>query len=441
MPDIFLLDPTEIYQSDFGSDEEQSVKLLNIITYTEPLFHDGSWIDVFACAEIEIEINGQRHVLHCRPYQMPVCCNGLWIQADMLHAVSLGAAIKTDATKAVRFCASRKQWWQRRSAVFPVKDYRWRTCVFRTHTWNGFVQVQGDGSVYYHAGEDLALQKDKHALVSPVDGVITKAPGPDGDGQSNPIVVADEHYIYRFAHCNAERIRSDLEPDLAVKRGEFLARTGNTWNGKAVPDDHLHWGMALKDGTVVNTYPFMVASYQAAWRDEILPVAGGFRFCRVGDTLCLDASRSIVPVDSTASYRWLLHDDQWIDGSSSTLRYERPGSYCEVLEVTDQHGQQFHDVVWVRVSDEDSAQNLPRAFINYHPMRCVKVGTDIDFYIRHWQMSRPMIDFGDGTAPRLFERYQQHAYTAPGHYIVTVTDTTNSAVSAHFRCVVHVDPA
>ncbi len=172
VPVIFSLDQGEFFSSSFGGEEEVTIELLSYSCEFDKLFGKGKWYSIFRDAVIKVRIDKKEFSLWCRPYQMPVEIEGLWIQADMLKEVQLGASIKADTEKTVRFAASTEKWWEREETVFPIKEYLWRSSIFRTHTWNGYVQLQGDGSIDYHAGEDFTLQRDRHSLVSPVDGVV-----------------------------------------------------------------------------------------------------------------------------------------------------------------------------------------------------------------------------------------------------------------------------
>ena len=118
--------------------------------------------------------------------------------------------------------------------------------------------------LYYHRGEDFGMIPDLDQALAISDAVVTKVPGPDGDGDSNSVTLEDRTGLrFLYVHMNAEHIRKDLRPGAMVAGGEALGLTGNTWAGRPVGDPHLHIDAKEKrTGRYINTFPLIAAAYR-----------------------------------------------------------------------------------------------------------------------------------------------------------------------------------
>lgn len=437
-PEIFELSCGEMYSSTYGRDKLRTIKLIDVKSIYEPYFQEGKWYDIFLKAEVIVEVDGNACMLICAPYQRPVNVNGLNIMIDLVNGLQHGT-VPVKLVKDARFAVKTADlpWFDKERFVFPVNDYRWRATNY-THTWNGLVYIVGQ-DVYYHRGEDYGAVPDKHDFVAMNDAVIDELPPKGGDGKSNAITLLDETYIYRYAHANSDYIRADLHHGKFIKKGVSIGKTGNTWNGSPVIDPHLHIGIRSRDGEMdINTYPILVQAYQEQYPDEILPVAGGFRFCIEGDTVELDGISSVIPESiEIDSIYWNFCDGSSAEGGKVKKQYPSPGMYTEEMVITDRMGRTFRDYVMVGVFRKEGSE-VPYAWLNYYPMRNAQAGKSVEFWVEYRNMENVWISFGDG-CESMCQKTHKHIYDKSGDYVVTLLGESNGGGPGVFKVLVKVD--
>jgi len=129
-------------------------------------------------------------------------------------------------------------------------------------------------------------------------------------------------------------------------------------------------------------------------------------------------------------------------------RYDRPGTYSEILRVRDSEGHVDYDLAVVQVFNRDDPQSLPPSIhAAYWPTRDLKVGQEITFAVRSFQIGKTEgheeWDFGDGspavrvqsdgnavTLAKDGYALTTHRYAKPGHYLVRVQRTNDRGESA-----------
>ena len=270
---------------------------------------------------------------------------------------------------------------------------------------------------------------------------ITQIPPPGGDGGSNLMTVCGGEVCIRYAHANDGFIDRRLKVGASIALGQQLALTGGTWQGRSgISDPHLHMAaFVLMDGqeVPVNCYSRYVEAYQARYPKEILPVAGGYRFSRVGQRIELDASRSILPADCTSPrYTWTLSDGTKQEGAQISFQIDQAGNYTQMLSISDHQGRIAHDSVMVYVSD-GQCQKLPFSTINHYPVRGLRAGEEVALLIHVSDMENVQVDFGDGLRVN-WQQELRHVYHQPGDYVVTVTEQ-GPAAQGYFCAVVRVE--
>jgi murein DD-endopeptidase MepM/ murein hydrolase activator NlpD len=395
-PESFELNVGERWESTFGGTNRICVELINVIHVMEPNYSSGVAYPVPLKSEVLIVVDGERKTVVCAPFQRPVVINGIQIMAELTKPFA-GGKVPVWLEKDVRFSAKTASvpWFEGLSLQFPITDYRWMSSSYY-HTWNGFVHTTIDGN-YYHRGEDFGAYTDRHDVVSPESGELTVY-HPQGDGVSNTFAIRSNHFLYRFVHCNTPFLRQDLHVSDRLHAGERIAKSGNLWLGKPTQSPHLHFeARSLTDWiTPVNTWPMTVHAYQQAYPEEPMAVAGGFRFCHVGDTLVLDGSLSVGSQGcQVSSYRWVFADGDTAEGSHVSRIYPASGTFSEELTIVDVKGYTSRSYVIVKVFNEQ-LDNLPFAHINYYPHRNICPGDPVHFLLTITPMKDAVIDFGDG---------------------------------------------
>ncbi|MDP3445184.1 MAG: peptidoglycan DD-metalloendopeptidase family protein, partial [Ignavibacteria bacterium] len=323
--------------------------------------------------------------------------------------------------KAVRLsvCLEDEPWGNPSELEFPVNNYRWRSASYN-NTWSSLVPFN---LLYYHRGEDFGAIPDKMDVCAWADGEVINSPLPKGDN-SNKILIRKQNGIeFDYYHCNIESIDTGLLIGRHVKKGQYLAKTGMTWNGKHSQwrDPHVHLGLNY-NGYTFSLYPYLIEAYFRKYDDKVLAVAGGYRFANVGDSIELDASRSICrDNEKIASYQWRLHNGKVIDQPIVKIKYDHSGFYSEELVVKTVNGDIDKDFLQVRINNLNSSSNVAHGWAYYYPVRNIKPGQKILFWNRINSESAVLINFGDGTAIQTIKDEIFHSYTKSGNYTVELS--------------------
>lgn len=396
----------------------------------------------FKEARVTLSVNGAKTVLVQRAYQPPVEFKGLklYVENTRKWTTDAGAFQKiTDFPKdaKIALCAAEESWGPP-AMRFPIRDYRWRTSLYN-NTWSSLVP---GGAVYYHHGEDYGAVPDQYHVQALLDGEVAATPLPNGDGQSNEIVVnVTPQFSYRLSHMNTSHVRPEVQLGARVEKGQLLAKTGATYQGEPKQNNpHLHVNFVY-DGEAVSTYPYMVEAYLNEYPENILAVAGGYNYVIAGDSLELDASRSIARKGhKISSYTWKLHDGRTTKGAKTTLTYDKPGTYTEELIIKSPSGEEDRDYLQVYVFN---TEKQPNDFLGYfYPMkvRDLKVGDEVILWCINKVKEPVLVDFGDGSAAIKAGMLTKHVYKKPGFYTVTFKSSNPSERPATAKMKLIVNP-
>lgn len=400
---------------------ERNVRLLAVRESYWPNYHipDLPQKRVFRSAEVEVDVSGTRATLRARPFETPKEVNGLrlYVETTRAWATELQLDPMPEVRGAVRFsCVAAGAPWAPSGLRFPIGDYRWRANTYN-NTWLALVPYNRH---YYHRGEDFGAIPDRLEVLASVTGVVARSPLPNGDGRSNGLMIRDPAGLeISYSHMNTETILSHLTNTAPIRAGEAVGRTGMTWSGRKSQhnDPHLHWALSV-DGKAIASYPFMVEAYLRDYPDPLLAVAGGYHYATPGDTVELDASRSVArPGRRIVRYQWRLHDGREIETAHAKLKVDRPGLFSEELRVFADDGSEDRDFAQLRVWDMHPGARFAAGWFYHYPVRGAKAGTPILFWNRLYGTTGPVeIDFGDGSPPVWIDQQATHAYNQAGHY-------------------------
>lgn len=409
-----------------GNRVKASIELLDYKLVKE----DNYWFDEelgqqnYYMARVEVRVNGRDTLLLARAYQMPVEVEGLRIGVESIkeweeHG-NLEAAKIPDMKKEVRLSmipAGRP--YAPKSIRYPIENYTWHASSY-FNTWNSLVPYNHR---YYHRGEDMAAIPDILPVVAMFDGKVVASPLPDGDGASNGFMVESSNGLqFRYAHINTESFLSGLDSGVSVTTGQKIGLTGETWDGgrNQTTGPHLHVEWRYR-GTKINAYPAMMEAYFRDYPDDVIAVAGGYRFVKMGDQVELDATRSLArPGQKLISYQWITHEGDTVNEPITSLKFDNPGLYSEQLLVTTSSGEQDRDFLQVRVYHQNRGKDIINRHVMYSPVRGINPGDSVLFWNRiRNNYSEVIIDFGDGSNPELIENELVHQYQLPGNYVVS----------------------
>jgi murein DD-endopeptidase MepM/ murein hydrolase activator NlpD len=415
------------------------VKLLGLREYREPYYESasGKFIEAVVRADVEVAVDGFRAVVVGGPFRLPQAVNGVSVLVTTTRSWLDGVdpdVLAKDVRLELRDASL--PFYEPRRFAFPIRNYLWHSSNYQ-HTWLALAVNQRRH--YYHRGEDMGMIPDLDEVVSMTGGRVKAVPGPEGDHGSNDLYVEDDSGLrFCYAHMNASHIRQDLQPGVAVRRGEELGLTGNTWRGKPMRDPHLHVGVT-SGGTLRNTFPIIADAYLASFLGAVMPIAGGCRHLWAGGSIDLDGSLSIAsPGRRIVSYEWTFTDGTRARSATARRTYPRIGAYSEQLRVADNQGASDLDFVQAFVLDRSNKKMPPYIWMNYYPIRGIRPGTVIQFWTDYAHTKDVLLDFGDRTQVS-WARTLYHAYRKPGTYIVTATGADSGSGPGVFKVRVVVD--
>ena len=175
--------------------------------------------------------------------------------------------------------------------------------------------------------------------------------------------------------------------------------------------------------------------------------------------MTLDGHRSWSKSNSINSYEWIFTDGSKAEGETVQRTYTQPGSYSEVLKVTDDKGRVSYDfaVVQVVAADAQDADEVPPTLhAAYHPTTGIEPGAEVTFKVRAFRTrhGKETWDFGDGSpnievqsdgnaVKHAKDGYAvtTHAYAKPGDYIARVERSNERGETALAHLHVRVGAA
>ncbi len=415
-------------------------------------------------ADVTVEIDGRHTVtLTSGMYRLPITVGGVQIDCPITGGYRSNSGedhwgLTRDAR--LRLWPVGSPLLQPGTFVYPIRQ-RW----LASDTWcsNEPVSLLG-GKIYYHAGIDFGGAEGLTEILSATDGLVVCAGDRvHGDIKDHPpvkprydvIYIKDARgWYYRYSHLHA--IATAVQPGKTVRAGQYLGLVGK--EGSSGGWAHLHFEIKSlqpsgKWGTQ-DSYGFLWEAYQRQYRPRLLAVARPRHLLKVGESTTLDGSRSWAAA-GIRSYRWTLGDGTTADGPTAQRRYDRPGEYSEVLQVTDREGRVQYDSTVVRVVGSDP--KVPGIHIAHHPTFGIQFGDPVTFKVRAFDAIEGVDrwDFGDGSpavttqsgrdpAQHAPDGYATtiHRYHTPGAYVVRVERATKAGVAmAHLIVYVAAEGA
>lgn len=224
---------------------------------------------------------------------------------------------------------------------------------------------------------------------------------------------------------------------------------------------HLHFEIDTRQPSgkwgAADGYAFLWQAYVQHYQPKLLAVARPHHLAAVGEQALLDGSKSWSAAGKITSYIW-LQGERRVGGKHWKKTYDKPGTYCETLRVSDSAGNLAYDFAEVQVVDPAHPDRLPPTIHPaYWPTRGIRVRDDVTFKVRSFRSgSQPteIWDFADGTPnvevhsdgnaiPLAKDGYAvtHHRFRKPGDYLVSVTTSNPAGFTAVGRLYVHVAPA
>ncbi len=423
--------------------------------------------DAVRQAVVQVEVNGQVTNLTSGTYHLPVTCAGVQIDCPVTkgYLEKNGGqnpwALLKDAR--LRLWPAGSPWIARDTFVYPAKQ-RW----FASHTQMANEPVYVDGGdlpakkeIYYHFGLDIGGSEGLVDVVSATEGVVTssgnevlagQAPDAPAEPRYDNVYILDARGWYcRYSHLKF--IDPAVRPGARIARGQKLGVLGK--EGGSGGWSHLHFDIWARQPSglwgIEEGYAFLWQSYQREHPRELAAVARPHALVWAGQKVLLDGSRS--------QGRGLRHEWTFTEGGSAAgervqRAYLKPGTYSEILKVTDDAGRVDYDFMPVQVIDRAHPDKPPPTIhASYAPTFGIRPGDPVVFKVRTFRdkAGGETWDFGDGSpavkvtsdanavrhAPAGYAE-TSHIYEKPGHYLVSVEHVSTDGIRAVARLQVRV---
>jgi len=420
-------------------------------------------------SRVRVKVNGREIKLDCGNYRLPVTAAGVQIDCAVTKGL-LGNSrdnpwgLEKDAR--LRLWPAASAFMAPDTYVYPVKQ-RWFATTTQMANQPSFV----DGSetpwgrkIYYHYGLDTGGAEGLTEVVSATAGLVvvrgqSALPGYEKSpytevGYDGVIVLDERGWYHWYFHLFA--IDPDVRLGETIAAGRRLGLIGK--EGSAGCWSHLHYEIrgpqpSGKAG-IVEGYAFLWEAYQRQYAPEVIAVARPHSYAWVGETVTLDGSRSWSRSGRIMRYEWTFGDGTKASGPTATRTYGKPGTYSEILKITDKRGHSAYDFAVVQIAgrlpsdQQDEASLAPTIHASYWPALDVRTGQAVTFLVRTCRTTQGQEtwEFGDGSEPvtvksdgcadeKAREGYArtQHVFRKPGDYLVKVerTNARGEKATAH----------
>jgi murein DD-endopeptidase MepM/ murein hydrolase activator NlpD len=347
--------------------------------------------------------------------------------------------------------------------LYPVKQ-RW----FAGPSWMGNEVVDGGAKIpseiYYHSGLDFGGAPRMVEVVAAADGLVVARgkdilPGYEGTPvyrlkpRDDVVYVFDARgWSYRYSHLYS--IDPGVRTGQTIKMGQKIGVLGHKSGGWS----HLHFEIKCiqpsgKWGTQAG-YALAWEAYRRQFSPQLVAVARPRNLAWAGDVVVLDGSRSWTANGEITHYQWIFDDGSTASGAKVERTYDRPGSYSEILKITNSDGKTDYDFAQTMIVDKANPTQFP-PYIDaaYFPTFGIRPGDPITFKVRSFNVThgQETWDFGDGSPAAHTQSGDEasvqsedgfaatvHRYTKPGHYLVRVERSDAEGRTAIARLHVRV---
>jgi hypothetical protein len=437
-----------------------TVRLLDLVEITDRV--NGA----VRQARVTLRVDGREAELTSATYNLPVASGDVQLDCPITKGYLTKAdsnpwALDKDAR--IRVWPRGSPWIQPGTFVYPARQ-RW--FASSTQMANEPVYVDGGDTpdkenIYYHYGLDLGGCEGLVDVVAATDGLVVSSGNERlGGYEETPVsprydvvCLRDERgWFYRYSHLKT--IEPEIRPGARVRMGQKIGLLGK--EGGSGGWSHLHFVINAMQPSgrygIQEGYAFLWQAYRARYRPKVVAVARPHHLVWLGQMVELDGSKSH---GTGLRHEWTLTDGTTAEGAKVERTYPEPGSYAEVLKVTDGEGNTDYDFAIVQVIDKEHADRLPPTIhATYAPTWNIRPGYQVTFKVRTFRTTdgEETWDFGDGSPSVTVKSdgnaqahnpvgYAEtdHRYEKPGTYLVKVQRTDGHGQTATARLVVRVE--
>ena len=419
-------------------------------------------------ARVTLEVNGARGEIVSGNYRLPVTIGGVQVDSPATRGLTTNATADNwglDKAVRLRLWPAGSAWIDRGRFRYPARQ-RWFASGTQMSNEPTFVdggEVPGTPRVYYHSGLDIGGAEGLVEVAAATDGLVVSAGSARLDGHDDTPVAPrydviylldDRGWYYRYSHL--QTIDAAVSPGARVSMGQRLGVLGK--EGASGGWSHLHFEIKSRQPSgrwgTEDAYAFLWQSYVDEFTPPVIAVARPHQLARVGEPVVLDGTRSWARAGAV-EHRWRLSDGSTARGGRVMRRYERPGTYSEILEVTTGTGDRAFDFAVVQVLDPSAPAVLPPSIqAAFAPTTNVKPGDPVTFKVRTFRTvdGEETWDFDDDTPPVRVRSdgnanvhdpdgfaVVEHRYQRRGDFIARVSRTDRHGFTAAAHVWVRVD--
>ncbi len=411
-------------------------------------------------ARVRVRVNGKEAWLVSGNYRLPVPVGGVQIDCPAtrgLESNTASSSWRLGKDVRLRLWPAGSPWIEPGTFDLPLKS-RWFATDTQMSNEPTFVNG-GDmpalATIYYHNELDFGGAEGLDEVCAATAGFVVSARNevhPDHrDSPARPradviYLLDDRGWYYRYSHFKS--IDPAIRLGATVKMGQRLGLLGKEggagWS-------HLHFGIQARQPSgawaTEEAYPFAWETYLRKYKPGAIAVARPHQLARTGEDVELDGSLSWSSTGKITRYDWTLSSGARASGPRARIRYNKPGTYSEILKITDVAGNVAWDFAVVQVLDMERVAAAggakaphdaypPTIHAVYWPAMDTKPGRELIFRVFTFRArdAEETWDFGDGT-PKVTVRSKpdpkflltageyaetRHSFARPGDYIVRV---------------------
>jgi len=419
-------------------------------------------------ARVELEINGAHTIISCGNYRLPVTIAGVQVDCEITKAYYRDSnyefwALTKDAR--LRLWPAGSPYMPAGSFVYPVRQ-RWfatRTQMANEPTYVDGGERVSQRKIYYHAGLDIGGAEGMVDVVAATSGQVVGIGktmlasekekdrlAPDHD---DTIWVRDDRgWYHRYTHLFS--FDPSVKLGERVEMGQKVGTLGK--EGGSGGWSHLHYEILCRQASgklgTLEGYAFLWEAYQRQYHPHVVAVARPHQAALTGETVTLDGSRSYSD-SRIVRYEWTFWDGGTAAGPTAERTYAQPGTYSEILKITDDRGRTDYDFETVNVLDAEHPEQIPPSMeAAYWPTMGIAPGAAVTFKVRTFGTTdgEEIWNFGDGGGARTKSdgnvvplakngfAVTTHVFAKPGDYIVRVERANRLGQKAIAHLIVHV---
>lgn len=398
--------------------------------------------------KVIIRVNGLQATIYSGNYQLPVTVGNVQIDCPVTLDYMKRAHINwwgLEKDVRLRLWPAGSPFAWPGSFVYPVSQ-KWLASFTQYSNEPVLDSSPPDMNkkIYYHAGIDFGGAEDMVEVYAATDGVVVSVRGNVLEGEpEGPIsprydvvyIRDDRGWYYRYSHFDS--IVPELQLGQRVRSGHKLGMLGK--EGGSGGWTHLHFEIVSKQPSgkwgTQDSYAFLWEAYRRQYDPDLLAVARPHKVIRKGETTTLSAGNSWAK-NAIVSYEWKLSDGSTRSGKEIDLKYSRPGTYSEIVKVTDSKGNYDYDFAVVKVYEGSKGEDvLPDIHATFYPTMNIRAGEKVFFQVRSRWITEgyDVWDFKDGSDPvtvksnietdnhaKVGYSISSHRFTKPGDYLVNV---------------------